>query len=193
VAAGRPLRCSQRKLRDHSAQNRRVAQNTTVQQTVACVHSGFSDRCLEEARSARNVGLSHRPAVLCQGYPASNPTSEAWRASDLDGCCRKCRKSIPPSIPTGASRIRINNGQSGGGRSAENALSHTPSRGWRRHVGVEPTIRPAKGRIAGFEDRGDHRTPFASSASITVLVTQTREPNHAERRTRELWFVIRLG
>jgi len=33
-------------------------------------------------------------------------------------------------------------------------------------VGVEPTIRPAKDRIAGFEDRGDHRTPFASASSI---------------------------
>lgn len=35
-------------------------------------------------------------------------------------------------------------------------------------MGVEPTIRPAKGRIAGFEDRGDHRTPFASEESIAV-------------------------
>jgi len=33
---------------------------------------------------------------------------------------------------------------------------------WRRRVGVEPTIHPAKGRIAGFEDREDHRTPCAS-------------------------------
>jgi hypothetical protein len=30
-------------------------------------------------------------------------------------------------------------------------------------VGVEPTIHPAKGRIAGFEDREDHRTPFTSA------------------------------
>ena len=29
-------------------------------------------------------------------------------------------------------------------------------------MGVEPTIHPAKGRIAGFEDREDHRTPCAS-------------------------------
>ncbi len=34
-------------------------------------------------------------------------------------------------------------------------------------MGVEPTIRPAKDRIAGFEGRGDHRTPFASGGSIT--------------------------
>jgi len=33
-------------------------------------------------------------------------------------------------------------------------------------VGVEPTIRPAKDRIAGFEGRGSHRTPFASGESI---------------------------
>jgi len=29
-------------------------------------------------------------------------------------------------------------------------------------VGVEPTIRAAKDRIAGFEGREGHRTPFAS-------------------------------
>src|SRR5579859_8245712 len=39
---------------------------------------------------------------------------------------------------------------------------------WRKRVGVEPTIRPAKDRIAGFEGREDHRTPFASAASIGV-------------------------
>ena len=35
---------------------------------------------------------------------------------------------------------------------------------WRKRVGVEPTIRAAKDRIAGFEDRESHRTPFASVA-----------------------------
>ena len=39
---------------------------------------------------------------------------------------------------------------------------------WRKRVGVEPTIRPAKDRIAGFEDREGHRTPFASTESIGV-------------------------
>jgi len=33
-------------------------------------------------------------------------------------------------------------------------------------VGVEPTIRSAKDRIAGFEGREGHRTPFASAAII---------------------------
>ena len=33
---------------------------------------------------------------------------------------------------------------------------------WRKRVGIEPTIRPAKGRIAGFEGREDHQTLFAS-------------------------------
>jgi len=37
---------------------------------------------------------------------------------------------------------------------------------WRRRVGVEPTIRSAKGRIGGFEGRDSHRTIFASSWSI---------------------------
>jgi hypothetical protein len=30
-------------------------------------------------------------------------------------------------------------------------------------VGVEPTIRSAKGRISGFEGRDSHRTIFASA------------------------------
>jgi hypothetical protein len=34
---------------------------------------------------------------------------------------------------------------------------------WRRRVGVEPTIRSAKGRIGGFEGRDSHRTIFASA------------------------------
>jgi hypothetical protein len=33
-------------------------------------------------------------------------------------------------------------------------------------VGVEPTIRPAKDRITGFEGRERHRTLFASGRSI---------------------------
>ncbi len=36
-------------------------------------------------------------------------------------------------------------------------------------MGVEPTIRPAKDRIAGFEDREGHRTPFASLAKVWQL------------------------
>jgi hypothetical protein len=44
-------------------------------------------------------------------------------------------------------------------------IRHT-SQIWRKRVGVEPTIRPAKDRIAGFEGRGSHRTPFASGGSI---------------------------
>jgi hypothetical protein len=35
-------------------------------------------------------------------------------------------------------------------------------------MGVEPTTRPAKERIAGFEDREDHRTPFASARIIEI-------------------------
>src|SRR5260370_28728509 len=37
---------------------------------------------------------------------------------------------------------------------------------WRKRVGVEPTIRPAKDRIAGFEGRESHRTLFAAGNSI---------------------------
>lgn len=38
-----------------------------------------------------------------------------------------------------------------------------PRNMWRRRVGVEPTIRSAKGRIGGFEGRDSHRTIFASA------------------------------
>jgi hypothetical protein len=44
--------------------------------------------------------------------------------------------------------------------------SHKMRTLWRRRVEVESTIRPAKDRIAGFEGRGSHRTPFASEGSI---------------------------
>ena len=43
-------------------------------------------------------------------------------------------------------------------------------------MGVEPTIRPAKDRIAGFEGREDHRTPFASVESIEVRRGQFQLP-----------------
>src|SRR5258708_19291615 len=44
-------------------------------------------------------------------------------------------------------------------------IRHT-SQIWRKRVGVEPTIRPAKDRITGFEGRESHRTLFASENSI---------------------------
>src|ERR1051326_5275639 len=37
-------------------------------------------------------------------------------------------------------------------------------RGWRKHMGVEPTIRIARTRNIGFEDRGKHRFPRASAS-----------------------------
>ena len=40
---------------------------------------------------------------------------------------------------------------------------------WRKRVGVEPTIRPARGRIAGFEGREGHRTKFASVKILQVV------------------------
>ena len=36
-------------------------------------------------------------------------------------------------------------------------------------MGVEPTTRLAKSRIAGFEGREDHRIPFASAFSLQSL------------------------
>ena len=43
-------------------------------------------------------------------------------------------------------------------------------------MGVEPTIRAAKDRIAGLEDREDHRTPFAS---VWDYRDQAREVSNA--------------
>jgi hypothetical protein len=37
---------------------------------------------------------------------------------------------------------------------------------WRRRVEVESTTRSAKDRVAGFEGREGHRTPFAPVATI---------------------------
>src|SRR6267143_3150653 len=45
-------------------------------------------------------------------------------------------------------------------------LKRRKERAWRKRVGVEPTIRPAKDRIASFEGRESHRTLFASVSSI---------------------------
>src|SRR3989442_2413199 len=61
----------------------------------------------------------------------------------------------------------------------------------RKRVGVEPTIRPAKGRIAGFEDREGHRTPFASGGIIGTSGAgfQSRPPACAAGRPplRTVW------
>src|SRR6267142_52873 len=54
---------------------------------------------------------------------------------------------------------------------------------WRKRVGVEPTIRPAKGRIAGFEGRAGHRTNFASRESIANQPKLASKEKHRAQRT----------
>src|SRR5271156_4054148 len=49
-----------------------------------------------------------------------------------------------------------------------------PTTGWRKRVGVEPTIRLAKSRIAGFEGREDHRTPCASAVVGVIVAYRLR-------------------
>jgi hypothetical protein len=58
---------------------------------------------------------------------------------------------------------------------------------WRKRVGVEPTIRPAKDRITGFEGRERHRTLFASGGSIAWKggVDRIRERCEENDRIRE--------
>src|SRR5437764_6618688 len=46
---------------------------------------------------------------------------------------------------------------------------------WRKRLGVVPTIRPAKDRIAGFEGRERHRTFFASANSIVSGLQTLKE------------------
>ena len=46
-------------------------------------------------------------------------------------------------------------------------------------MGVEPTIRPAKDRIAGFEGRERHRTLFASANSIVSSLQTLKETSGA--------------
>ncbi len=53
---------------------------------------------------------------------------------------------------------------------------------WRKRVGVEPTSRAAKERDNGFEDREDHRAPFASASSIAWISTLDRRvPREPDR------------
>jgi hypothetical protein len=63
---------------------------------------------------------------------------------------------------------------------------------WRRRVEVESTIRPAKGRIAGFEGREGHRTPFASTSRIASLqrTSGESEPGAERQRVAGTIFVI---
>src|SRR5947199_5018518 len=55
------------------------------------------------------------------------------------------------------------------------AVSTSQQIRWRKRVGVEPTIRPAKDRIAGFEGRERHRTFFASANSIVSGLQTLKE------------------
>jgi hypothetical protein len=59
--------------------------------------------------------------------------------------------------------IQMHRAMMGSGTILYNCYKSIPIIGkmWRRRVEVESTIRPAKGRIAGFEGREGHRTPFA--------------------------------
>src|SRR4030095_9264658 len=67
-----------------------------------------------------------------------------------------------------------------------NGLSDLQQGAWRKRVGVQPTTRLAKSRIAGFEGREDHRIPFASAKSIGVTRgwRQTRKSDSFESALR---------
>ncbi len=47
------------------------------------------------------------------------------------------------------------------------ALRGQPRSGWRKRLGVEPSL-PSKSAATGFEDREGHRAPFASIDDHTV-------------------------
>ncbi len=66
-----------------------------------------------------------------------------------------------------------------------------PEISWRKRVGVEPTIRPAKDRIAGFEGRGDHRTPFASASSIEEAARRAQDKGKSVDELNSLVLRVR--
>jgi|SRR5579872_80795 len=100
-------------------------------------------------------------------YPRSTPD---WSCYRLRYKANQLTISSGGGIPHSANRLRPIRGQNPAGLrpfSTYSAVRAIESTGlWRKRVGVEPTIRPAKDRIAGFEGREDHRTPFASGESI---------------------------
>jgi hypothetical protein len=61
---------------------------------------------------------------------------------------------------------------------------------WRRRVGVEPTIRPAKDRIASFEGRESHRTKCASADSIADERMRTCAGPGRNEKSR---LIVRFG
>ncbi len=100
------------------------------------------------------------------------------------------RQSTTRTLLAMPSGLRLRSSLSGSGRTSLN-WSQTPNwsqlqqlkrrkeRTWRKRVGVEPTIRPAKDRIAGFEGRERHRTLFASANSIVSSLQTLKETSGA--------------
>jgi hypothetical protein len=67
---------------------------------------------------------------------------------------------------------------------------------WRRRVEVESTIRPAKGRIAGFEGREDHRILFASvvrphHSKMALYAPMQTRLNRQSRTTAKMAHTMR--
>ena len=57
-------------------------------------------------------------------------------------------------------------------------------------MGVEPTSRAAKERDNGFEDREDHRAPFASASSIAWISTLDRRVPRELDRVEACWLLV---
>jgi hypothetical protein len=58
-------------------------------------------------------------------------------------------------------------------------------KGWRKRVRVERTIDRTNLPIAGFEDREDHRTPFASVSGDYKRTKASRQPRPAQIGAQE--------
>jgi len=64
---------------------------------------------------------------------------------------------------------------------------------WRKRVGVEPTIRLAKSRIAGFEGRDSHRTIFASAWIITAESKRAKNCTCRQARVQMMSGTFLIG
>src|SRR5487761_298990 len=64
---------------------------------------------------------------------------------------------------------------------------------WRKRVGVEPTIRLAKSRIAGFEGRDSHRTIFASAWIIAAESERAKNCTCRQARVQMMSGTFSIG
>jgi len=131
------------------------------------------------------LALATSPAKLTQPVTNTSPASPS-----LSIACAPFRHQygvsrVPPQLLFEALKWNNNSHPQRSYTDTPLAFLNQIEHNWRKRVGVEPTIRPAKDRIAGFEDRESHRTPFASAESIGVRRGQIQMEKRRRRRDCE--------